>query len=200
MDFITSILRKNLARRRSSRVLAAKACGIASVTPWLWLGGGERRVVSAAAPHGGTKDDFTWDYDEPYSWMIGREIADPFYSSARFAPCQAARSVALFPNTFSTDSWTSLPQYRHIPGGPLISCGADCVAEHLRTSVTLKHFVSYVLGAANIPRTNQSASAFPASNRGAMKMDDAVRQSPASSGRYNVRNYVAKGDGLSDER
>jgi hypothetical protein len=69
-----------------------------------------------------------------------------------------ARTIALFPNTFSTDSWTNLPPYHHgVPGGPLVDCDTACVAEHLQSSVTLKHFVSYVLGAANIPRTNSSA-------------------------------------------
>ena len=88
--------------------------------------------------------------------MIGRELADPFYSSIRFAPWQAARVVALFPNTFSTDSWTSLPPYQHKPGGALIDCDAQCVAGHMQSSVTLRHFVAYVLGATNIPRLNNS--------------------------------------------
>ena len=34
-----------------------------------------------------------------YSWMLGRELADPFYGEhpERFAPWHSARTVALFP-------------------------------------------------------------------------------------------------------
>ena len=78
--------------------------------------------------------------------MIGREIADPFYSSARFAPWQSARVVVLFPNTFSDDAWLSLPPYNHsVPGGPLLDCDRACVKGHLSTSVNLKHFVACAL-------------------------------------------------------
>ena len=39
----------------------AAKCGIAHVTPWLWLGGGNYRTVSATST--GIRDDFTWDYN-----------------------------------------------------------------------------------------------------------------------------------------
>ena len=102
--------------------------GIRHVTPWLWIGGapthllaawrpassrllsrrlmplsvgagGYRRVVVSGRP-GGASGDMQWDYSLAYSWMIGRELADPFYSSKpdRYAPWGHARVVVLFPN------------------------------------------------------------------------------------------------------
>ena len=49
---------------------------------------------------GGASGDMQWDYSLAYSWMIGRELADPFYSSKpdRYAPWGHARVVVLFPN------------------------------------------------------------------------------------------------------
>ena len=95
------------------------------MTPWLWIGGapthllaawrpsssrllsrrlsagagGYRRVVVSGRP-GGASGDMQWDYSLAYSWMIGRELADPFYSSKpdRYAPWGHARVVVLFPN------------------------------------------------------------------------------------------------------
>jgi hypothetical protein len=86
------------ATRESYRrtVAYAHSCNISHVTPWLWLGGGERRVVNT--DHDATTSgDTLWDYDLAYSWMIGKELADAFYSQhpARFAPWGAARVVAL---------------------------------------------------------------------------------------------------------
>ena len=79
----------SLMRETFTRTVAhARSCpGIHHTTPWLWLGGGERREVSAAAPNTGTREDFHWDYDRVYSWMIGRELADPFY---RYVRCSRA--------------------------------------------------------------------------------------------------------------
>ena len=100
--------------------------GVRHVTPWLWIGGapthllaaltavlvllaqppplsvgagGYRRVVVSGRP-GGASGDMQWDYSLAYSWMIGRELADPFYSSKpdRYAPWGHARVVVLFPN------------------------------------------------------------------------------------------------------
>ena len=92
--------------------------------------------------------------------MLGRELADPWYGQhpERFAPWGAARVVALFPNTFSSDSWREPP--------PRNAACPDCtlpatfdIDHHLQSSVTLKHFVAYVLGAANLHRLNNSAGA-----------------------------------------
>ena len=43
----------------------AQACNISWVTPWLWLGGGERRIVNEHHD-GDTSGDMLWDYDLAY--------------------------------------------------------------------------------------------------------------------------------------
>lgn len=86
------------ATRESFRrtVKNAEGCNISYVTPWLWLGGGERRRVDGRhdADTGG---DPSWDYDIAYSWMLGKELNDPFYAQhpLRFAPWDRARRVVL---------------------------------------------------------------------------------------------------------
>ena len=51
----------------------AKSCNVSWVTPWLWLGGGGRRMVDAT--HDGSMHyDYMWDYDIAYSWMLGKEL------------------------------------------------------------------------------------------------------------------------------
>ena len=41
--------------------------------------------------------DPAWDYDIAYSWMLGKELNDPFYARhpLRFAPWDRARRVVL---------------------------------------------------------------------------------------------------------
>ena len=57
----------------------AEACNISFVTPWVWLGGGGRRLIDAT--HDASIDyDSQWDYDIAYSWMLGKEVNDPFYA------------------------------------------------------------------------------------------------------------------------
>eukprot|EP01043_Picozoa_sp_COSAG02_P014827 COSAG02_NODE_618_length_19461_cov_39.117447_4_plen_473_part_00 len=128
---------------------AAKA-HVQHVTPWLWLGGGCRRKVDANSP-GTTGCDALWDYDLAYSWMIGRELADPFYGQhpARFAPWGHARRVALFPHPFSSMGWVE----KHVNASSgVVSRGEESVL----SSVGLKHFVAYVLGAADIRTLNNT--------------------------------------------
>jgi hypothetical protein len=52
------------ATRESYRrtVANAQACNVSWVTPWLWLGGGERRIVDEHHD-GDTSGDALWDYD-----------------------------------------------------------------------------------------------------------------------------------------
>ena len=125
------------ATRESYRrtVAYAKTCNISYVTPWIALGGGERRVVDLN--HDATTAfDTLWDYDVAYSWMIGKEIADPFYSKhpARFAPWGAARAVALYPNPLDATAWAEPPTLNKTTGG--VSGG------NVLSSIGLKHFVA----------------------------------------------------------
>eukprot|EP01050_Picozoa_sp_SAG11_P007000 SAG11_NODE_569_length_8458_cov_5.574231_3_plen_191_part_00 len=52
----------------------ARAHNVSSVTPWLALGQGYRRSVPAGTNYWAA----AWDYGYEYSWLLGREIADPF--------------------------------------------------------------------------------------------------------------------------
>ena len=74
--------------------------------------------------------------------MLGKEINDPFYSQhpARFAPWAAARVVALFPNPLDSMAWTDPPTVN-------VSTGA-VTGGNVGSSITLKHFIAYVKGAA----------------------------------------------------
>ena len=142
-----------IAREEFTRTVAnAARVGVQHVTPWLWLGGGCRRKVNQNSP-GTTGCDPLWDYDLAYSWMIGREIADPFYGQhpERFAPWHAARRVALFPHPFASMGWTDPPRVANKTSGAL----ANNVSSVL-SSVGLKHFVAYVLGAADIRTLNNT--------------------------------------------
>jgi hypothetical protein len=121
----------------------ARTCNISFVTPWVWLGGGERRVVNGRHD-GDTASDFLWDYDLAYSWMLGKELHDPFYAQhpGRFGPWGAARVVALFPNPLDPLGWKEQPTVNTISGAMV---GGDVLS-----SITLKHLVAYVKGAAGI--------------------------------------------------
>ena len=159
------------ATRESYRrtVANAEACNISFVTPWLWLGGGERRAVNERHD-ADTRGDMLWDYDEAYSWMLGKEIADPFYSQhpARFAPWQSARVVALFPNPLDSLAWARPPSVVNETTGAVE--GGDVLS-----SVTLKHFVAYVKGAAGI-RINTTLG--PEAQRLGRKTDDVMPSFP----------------------
>ena len=62
--------------------------------------------------------------------MIGRELADPFYSTKpdRFAPWDRARVVALFPNVFDPDGWTDPPVYFKENGTRMAGTVSRCLA------------------------------------------------------------------------
>eukprot|EP01046_Picozoa_sp_COSAG06_P007206 COSAG06_NODE_349_length_16992_cov_9.318712_12_plen_624_part_00 len=110
-------------------VNSAKAHGLSRVTPWIWLGGGSRRVVASIA---GRYNDEKWNYEMIYSWMLGLEINQPYYGRfpARFSQWGAAERVAFYPSMFSNIDIVQTP------------CG-NC-------SVRLQHFIAYVHGAANM--------------------------------------------------
>ena len=74
--------------------------------PWVWLGGGSRRVVASYA---GRYNDEKWNYELIKSWMLGLEINQDYYGRypARFSQWGAAKRVAfcaLLPLTFATAS------------------------------------------------------------------------------------------------
>ena len=70
-----SIPEPGLTREAFRRTVAnAAKCGIAHVTPWLWLGGGNYRTVSATST--GIRDDFTWDYNLACASVLRRACAD----------------------------------------------------------------------------------------------------------------------------
>ena len=67
------------ARARVCVCVCVSASLCLSVTPWVWLGGGGRRLIDAT--HDASIDyDSQWDYDIAYSWMLGKEVNDPFYA------------------------------------------------------------------------------------------------------------------------
>ena len=72
--------------------------------------------------------------------MIGKEVNDPFYAKhpERFAPWDRARRVVFFPNPFSSSTWKMPPNKTTGEAGDVLS------------GVTLKHFVAYVKGSADI--------------------------------------------------
>ena len=61
--------------------------------PWVWLGGGSRRVVASYA---GRYNDEKWNYELIKSWMLGLEINQDYYGRypARFSQWGAAKRVA----------------------------------------------------------------------------------------------------------
>ena len=78
------------------------------VTPFLWLGGGSRRVV---ASYGGRFNDDRWNYELIDSWMLGLEINQDYYGRypARFSQWGAAKRVAFYPSMFGDPSSASSP-------------------------------------------------------------------------------------------
>jgi hypothetical protein len=124
----------------------AQTCNISWVTPWLWLGGGGRRMVDASHD-GSIHYDYFWDYDIAYSWMIGKEMNDDFYAQhpARFAPWDRARRVAFFPNPLNPSTWKVPQVINKSRGWPWAAEGGSVLS-----SVSLKHFVAYVKGAAQM--------------------------------------------------
>ena len=84
--------------------------------------------------------------------MIGRELADPFYGQhpKRFAPWHHARRVAFFPHPFSSLGWVDTKLLNKTSG----ALGNN--ESSVLSSIGLKHFVAYVLGAANIRALNNT--------------------------------------------
>lgn len=73
----------------------------AEVTPWVALASGYRRQIEKFQVW-----DDNWDYDLVYSWMLGAELNDPWYSQnpERFASWSAAKVVVFYPAPFNSKS------------------------------------------------------------------------------------------------
>jgi hypothetical protein len=108
----------------------ARAHNVSSVTPWLALGQGYRRSV----PAGTNYWDAAWDYGYEYSWLLGREIADPFYAAnpEKFAPWDLAKRVCLYPSPFETAQTKAVQ------------------TANGSSTLIMMHFVAYVAGSADI--------------------------------------------------
>ena len=101
-----------------------------SFTPWLALGQGYRRSI----PTGSNYWDPHWDYGYEYSWLLGREMADPFYSKnpGKFAPWNLAKRVCLYPSVFETVQTKTVQ------------------TTNGESTLAMMHFLSYVHGGAGI--------------------------------------------------
>ena len=113
-----------------------------SVTPWISLGAGYRRLANFTwgwGP-GGPKqevdlvtDEFSmaWDFDRVYSWQFGAELNIPWFGEpgreAMFAPWRHAEVVVFFPSVFD---WRS-----------------TVAGQDGKSTAMMQHFVSYVRGA-----------------------------------------------------
>lgn len=53
----------------------AVADNVRWVNPWVWLGGGSRRIVEN---QGGRISAMQWNYETINSWMLGAEINNPY--------------------------------------------------------------------------------------------------------------------------
>jgi hypothetical protein len=106
----------------------ARSRGVKLVTPWVWLGGGSRRIVASFA---GRYNDERWNYQLIDSWMLGLEINNEIYGRHpdAFAQWNYAERVAFYPSMFGEAAVQRTP------------CG-NC-------NVRLQHFIAYVHGAAN---------------------------------------------------
>ena len=107
----------------------ALAHGVRWVNPWIWLGGGSKRIVES---YGGRFHSYTWNYETINSWMLGAEINQKYYGDnpTRFALWGMVKHAMIYPSIFEPFSISKTP------------CG-DC-------SVSLGHFTAYVHGANNM--------------------------------------------------
>ncbi len=91
--------------RKAFRLTAKNAAkhGCDQVTPWIALASGYRRQTDKF--HSWTGN---WNYDLIYSWTLGREINNPWYSKAtridRFAPWNKAKIAVFYPAPFNRDA------------------------------------------------------------------------------------------------
>lgn len=120
-----------LMRENFNRVVAnARAHNVSKVVPWIALGAGSPRVVSAAAGFG----EFSWAFDYPriFSWMLGREVHDPYFAQYPdlYAAWNFATEVVLYP----------------LPWDPR----GKSVGPTNGDTALVRHFIAYVLGAAGV--------------------------------------------------
>lgn len=99
-----------------------------SVTPWLSFGASYRRLANGSDP---IKYDLCYDPDRVYSWQMGREINNAWFSSdsriERYAPWYAAEIVCLYPSVFDVRG---------------VAAGEGKLSTNL-----MQHFVAYCRGA-----------------------------------------------------
>ena len=122
-------------------VNSARAMGLSPplVTPWVWLGGGTKRVV---ANFGGGANDEKWNYELINSWTLGLEINQPYYGQhpVRFAQWDAAQRVAFYPSMFG----------RNVPLVPGHACNVSGACTMLgmqqtpcgTCNIRLQHFIA----------------------------------------------------------
>lgn len=97
--------------REAMRRTVAEAArhGVRQVTAWIALGSGYRRTTGAIVDDRQQRWQewsYDWDYDTIYSWQLGFELNQPWFSStadrrARFAPWSAADVVVFYPCPFN---------------------------------------------------------------------------------------------------
>ena len=119
---------------------SAIAHGVKWVNPWIWLGGGAKRIVQNWA---GRIDENHWNYETINDWMLGAEINNPYYGDhpERFALWHMAKHAMFYPSIFDTRAVVQTP------------CG--------KCSMALQHFVAYVNGANNVTRLGGPAAKSP---------------------------------------
>jgi hypothetical protein len=117
-----------LTRRANGERVAA------SVTPWVSIGAGNRRVANHTKM---VEYDVCWDYEREYSWQMGNEINQGWFGDVerqdRYAAWRYAEVVCMYPSVFDV---------RGIAAGP----GG-------KSTNLMQHFASYVRGANGLDGT-----------------------------------------------
>jgi hypothetical protein len=97
----------------------ADAAGVEEVTPWVALASGYRRTPTDMSVW-----SFDWRYDLSYSWQLGAEINNPWYSKPerreRFAPWNRAKVVVFYPEPFGRTPLWGLHFVAYVRGAHVI--------------------------------------------------------------------------------
>ena len=114
-------------------------------------------IEHTASTAGGGQDwtyDNEWDYDRVYSWMLGAELNQPWYSEGgraqKYALWSMAKSVVLYPSVFAS---------------PALARGQN-------STHYMEHFVAYLQGAAMNETVN------PTPDNGCMPWDNELPPYP----------------------
>ena len=110
--------------------------------------------------------DFGYDYEIVHSWMLGREINNPYYARfpAKFARWDMVKRVALYPSPFDG----RIPLHESVG-----TCIGESSCLHRRTderdmangtnySAAIVHFIEYVDGACSAVGGEPTACLYPA--------------------------------------